>query len=146
MSRSSVVVTLPSGHCHCRNVLVTFETTKPLEQLVIRACTCSFCTQHGARHVTDPEGFVQITVRDPSKLNRYRFALKTADFLVCRECGIYLGAIYTEGDKSYATVNVNNFEQLEAFLKQPQPVSYDHETEIERRARRKAKWTPVRDY
>ena len=133
-----------AGHCHCQNVLVTFETTKPLEQLAIRACTCSFCTQHGARHATDPEGLVQITVRDPSKLNRYRFALKTSDFLVCRECGVYLGAIYTEGDKSYATVNVNNFEQLEAFSKQPEPVSYDHETEIERRARRKAKWTPAR--
>lgn len=130
-----------SGHCHCRNILVKFETTTP-EELSVRACTCSFCIRHGAHSTTDPEGRVQIIVRDSTKLNRYRFGLNTADFLVCRECGVYVGAIYTEGDKSYATINVNNLEALAAFG-QPQPVSYEHETETERRARRKTKWTPA---
>jgi hypothetical protein len=35
-----------------------------------------------------------------SKLLRYRFGLKTADFLVCENCGIYMAAVISTGDSS----------------------------------------------
>lgn len=134
-----------SGSCHCGNLKVTFETAKPPAHLSVRACDCSFCRRHGAHTVSDPDGRVRLTIADPARLSRYRFALKTADFLVCRECGVYMGAVYAEGAAAYATINVNAFETAEGFSEPPTPVNYDQETEAERRARRKARWTPVEE-
>lgn len=132
-----------SGRCHCGNIRLIFETAKTPQQLGVRACTCSFCTRHGARTTTDPQGSVRITVRDSTKLNRCRFGLRTADFLVCAECGVYPGAIFADGDRLYATLNINAFDECQSFPEESSPASYDHETEAERRERRKSGWTPV---
>jgi hypothetical protein len=136
-----------TGRCHCGNVRFVFETAKAPEQLGVRACDCSFCTRHGGRTTTDPRGSVRFTIQDGGKLNRYRFGLRTADFLVCGVCGVYLGAVFAEGHMAYATVNVNSFDEGEAFPKEAAlSVNYDHETEEERRARRRVRWTPVVDF
>ena len=131
------------GQCHCGNLELTFETNLTLEQLPVRACACSFCRKHGALSTSDPNGKVKITVHDPNLLIRYRFGLKTADFLICKRCGIYLAAVMTVGDRVYATVNINTFDFLESFKQKPLTVSYDGESEAERRARREKNWTPV---
>ena len=131
------------GRCHCGNLSVTFETLKQARDFQVNACQCSFCRRHGARTVTDPEGSARFDAEDPDKLTLYRFGFKTADYLVCGNCGGYLGAVMTEDGKSWATVNVNNLEDREAFGETAQPVSYDIETESGRRARRRARWTPV---
>jgi hypothetical protein len=132
-----------TGGCHCGNVEMMFETRRAPEELAVRACACSFCRRHAARTVTDPEGRARIVVRDPAKLSRYRFGLRTADFLVCRECGVYTAALYAEGGAAYVTLNINAFDASDAFTEEPVVVDYDGEGEAERRARRKAKWTPV---
>ena len=132
-----------AGRCHCGNVGFVFETAKTPEQLGVRACDCSFCTRHGARTTTDPEGNLRFVVRDAAKLNRYRFGLRTADFLVCAACGVYVGAVFDEGDGAYATLNVNALEERGAFPEEAAPARYGHETEGKRRVRRKEKWTPV---
>ena len=95
--------------------------------------------------MADPDGRARIAVRDPAKLNRYRFGLRTADFLVCRECGVYVGAVFTDGGDgtAYAVVNVNAFDAPGAFPQAPAVVDYAGEGEAERRARRRAKWTPL---
>jgi hypothetical protein len=54
-----------------------------------------------------------------------------------------VAAVLADQDSSYATVNVNTFESPERFRKPPVPVSYDGETETDRRARRHNKWTPA---
>lgn len=131
------------GQCHCGNLELVFETGLRPDQLPIRACSCSFCRSHGARTTSDPNGRVEITVHDSSLLIRYRFGLKTADFLVCGRCGIYLSAVMKVGDKAYATVNINTFDAVENFTQRPVAVTYDGETENERIARRQASWTPV---
>ena len=131
------------GQCHCGNLELTFETNLTPEQLPVRACACSFCRKHGALSTSDPNGKVKITVHDANLLIRYRFGLKTADFLICKRCGIYLAAVMILGDKSYATVNVNTFDASESFKQQPLTISYDGENEAERRARRVKNWTPV---
>lgn len=135
-----------TGRCHCGNIEFAFETEKTPEQLDVRACDCSFCTRHGARTTTDPRGGVSFTVRDGVRLNRYRFGLRTADFLICAECGVYVGAVFEDGDGAFATLNVNAFDEREAFPKEAVPASYDHETEEVRRVRRREKWTPVRRF
>jgi hypothetical protein len=115
-----------SGRCHCGNVELAFETPTPPEELAIRACACSFCRRHGVRTVSDPKGRARVLVRDPTKLNRYRFGLRTADFLVCRKCGVYVGAVYTDDTTAtYAVLNVNAFDTPGVFPPQASVVDYE---------------------
>lgn len=132
------------SQCHCGNVEIAFETDKAPEQLSVRACNCSFCRQHGVRSISDPDGQVSVNIHDNAKLSRYCFGSKTADFLICRECGVYLGATFSSGNAAYMVNNLNTFEISEAFSQVPIVSNYDHETEEERRDRRQVKWTPLR--
>ena len=132
------------GGCHCGNVEFVFEIARAPAELAVRACQCSFCRRHGGRTVSDPNGRLEILVHEPAGLSRYRFGLGTAEFLVCRRCGVYVGAIMAEADAAWAIVNVNALATPEAFAEGAVPVSYDRETDSERRARRRARWTPAR--
>ena len=132
-----------TGGCHCGNLRYTFEATAGLDVLGLRADMCSFCRSHGAHTTSDPKGAIRITVRDGSKLSRYRFALKTADFLVCRDCGVYIGALLADGGKMWFTVNANSFDDKPPLDFSVAPHDYDGEDVPARIARRKQKWTPV---
>jgi hypothetical protein len=57
---------------------------------------------------------------------------------------VYVGAVMTEAGSTYAIVNVNALATPEAFAPTTVPVSYDLESEAERRARRRSRWTPAR--
>ena len=131
------------GRCHCGNVEIEFTTRLSADELYVRACSCSFCSRHGARTTSDSKGSVRIVIHDPKQVIRYRFGLKTADFLVCKRCGIYAAAIMSLGDKSYATINVNTFEPPLEFAKVPAAVDYGAESEAQRTTRRERAWTPV---
>jgi hypothetical protein len=132
-----------AGRCHCGNLSVRFETAKAPAELPLRSCQCSFCTRHGARTTVDPEGRAIVSVRDPAKLSRYSWGRHTAEFLVCRECGGYVGAVATIGGRRYMTMNVNLFEDAGRFTRTPAAVDYDSETLEARNERRRANWTPV---
>ena len=132
-----------TGSCHCGNLAVTFESPSRPEDLAVRSCGCSFCRRHGARCVSDPAGAVRIAVRDPALLLRYRFGLATADFLVCRRCGVYMGAVMPVGDAAVATLNVNSFNPPHPFERDGVAMDYGGEPEALRRARRAAGWTPA---
>jgi hypothetical protein len=132
-----------TGRCHCGNLDVRFESRRPPDELFLRRCACSFCRRHAARYVSDPEGSVHIRVRDPDRLTRYRFGHETADFLICRGCGVFLGAVMAEDGASSAVINVNTFEDPEAFETDPASFDYDAEDKAQRLARRTGRWTPV---
>jgi hypothetical protein len=132
-----------SGRCHCGNIEVVFEVSVAPERLPMRTCACSFCSRHGARTVTDRRGRVRLTMHDPAQVIRYRFGLRTADFLVCGRCGIYVAAVMRSAGSAYATVNVNTLEAADRLTQRPLTVSYDNETEVQRRMRRAAAWTPA---
>jgi hypothetical protein len=131
------------GGCHCGNLSYVFEASAPLETLGLRADQCSFCRDHAARNTSDPNGAMRIAVRDEAKLSRYRFALKTADFLLCRECGVYIGALMEDGGRMWFTVNVNSFRERPGDDVAIVPHDFDGEDVAGRIARRKEKWTPV---
>jgi hypothetical protein len=97
---------------------------------------------HGARTTSDPEGRVSFRVRDESQLQRYRFALRTADFLVCRTCGVYVAAVLTSPTGEFATVNVNAIRGV-LIVADADPTTYDGESPEQRKARREDQWTPV---
>jgi hypothetical protein len=131
------------GACHCGNLAFVFEASAPLETLGLRADGCSFCRAHAARHTSDPDGTVSLSVRDADALVRYRFGHRTADFLICARCGVYIGALMEDGGKSWFVINVN------ALCPPPGddfPVGRAnlHAEDVPARiARRKERWTPV---
>jgi hypothetical protein len=131
------------GGCHCGNVSVLFETAIAPAGFSVRSCGCSFCRRHGTRTVADPKGRMHIAARDPAKLNRYRFGLRTADFLVCRDCGVYLGAVYSEHGGAWSLINTPVLAERDLFGQPSTPTNHDTETEPARRARRRTTWTPT---
>ena len=131
-----------SGSCHCGAVRVTFESEHGAADLPVRACGCSFCRSHGARTMTDPNGRAVIEA-DPKALMRYQFGLKTADFLLCARCGVYLGAFFDDEDAAYATLNVNTFDARAEFASAGAPTDYESENADGRMARRRRRWTPA---
>jgi hypothetical protein len=131
------------GGCHCGNLSYVFETSVGLHVLGLRACQCSFCRRHNARTTSDPKGTIRVSVREPGKLHRYRFGLKTADFLICADCGVYIGAALEDGGKGWMTVNVNTFRSPPPFEFTGTPHDFESETAGDKIDRRKAKWTPL---
>jgi hypothetical protein len=130
------------GGCHCGNLAYVFEASAPLETLGLRADMCSFCRAHGARNTSDPSGSIRIRVRDPARLMRYRFGLKTADFLICASCGVYIGATLED---RWFTVNVNTFQPPPSLEFPVVPHDFDAEDVAARIARRKTAWTPLEE-
>ena len=130
------------GSCHCRNIEIRLESDKTAPELGLRTDTCSFCNKHHALYTSDPHGALYIAVREADLVERYRFGTKTADFLLCQACGVFLAAYMPE--HALAVINVNALEARAAFLaNELQVANLDAETLEQRLARRKARWTPV---
>lgn len=132
------------GGCHCGALEVALDLSRPPEETPVRACACSFCRAHGARTATDPSGLAVLGARDPALVGRYRFGLATADFLVCRRCGVYVAAVIDAGGDLRATVNVNTLAEAARFTREAASVDYGGESAEARRGRRAAAWTPAR--
>jgi hypothetical protein len=131
------------GGCHCGNLRFALETAHAIAELPLRACQCSFCRRQGALSTSDPLGRVHLSVRDPALLIRYRFGLRTADFLVCAACGVYIGATIDDGGGAYAILNSNTFDQAGNFTQAPASMDYEGEDAAARRSRRRSRWTPL---
>lgn len=132
-----------SGTCHCGAVSVALELSRPAGDFRLRACQCGFCRPRGTRTISDAAGRVGITLKAANAVNRYRFGLKLADYLVCATCGTYVGAVQDDPDRPIAVINVAGlaipeFEGLDA-----DPVTYADETPDARHARRRSYWMPV---
>lgn len=129
------------GQCHCGNLRFELTTQLAVDDLSIRACQCLFCRSHSAKCTSDATGSVQFFIQNWENLNCYQFDAKTADFLACKVCGVYLAAITTIGEQQWATVNLNT-----TFLRDRPAisVSYDSESRQERLERRSHRWTPVK--
>lgn len=74
---------------------------------------------------------------------RYRFATKTTDYILCATCGIYMGAVAEIDGRTYATLNLNAFDDPRPDLA-AEPFSYDGESARAKAERRRAAWTPLR--
>jgi len=131
------------GQCHCGKLKASFETGKTPEALGVRTCQCAFCRAHGAINISDPEGITTIDAA-PEDVKRYTFALRTADFLLCINCGVYIAAVMGEGDKIVSTLNVVGLRMDEFLGIEEAPMEYGAETTERRIARRIEKWTPTR--
>lgn len=143
-SEPALPVCVFEGRCHCGALRFELRTSHPPDQWTVRACQCSFCRSHGARTTSDPEGSVRFIIADNAKLNHYRFGTRSADFYVCRDCGVYVAAVLTSARGQFATLNVN---VLTPPVDVPvaTAISYEGESPEQKLARREQKWTPVSD-
>jgi hypothetical protein len=53
--------------------------------------------------------------------------LKTADFLLCRYCGVYLGAVMRSERGSFGIINVRVLHSLLDLFQEPERMNYDNE-------------------
>jgi hypothetical protein len=131
------------GDCHCGALGFAFQTSLPAAEWSVRACQCGFCRAHGARTTSDPSGRLAFRVKRREALQRYRFGLMTADFLLCRDCGIYLGAQIATARGAFGIINTLALEPQPAGLPAASEANYGAETAGERIARREQRWTPL---
>jgi hypothetical protein len=131
------------GSCHCGALSVFFKTAKPPAQWSVRACQCRFCRAHGALTTSDPSGQLTFDVDRPESLQHYRFGLKTADFLLCSRCGVYLGAQIETTRGAFGIVNLRTLVPRPDGLAEAAPADYTAENSSDRLERRAKRWTPL---
>ena len=91
---------------------------------------------------SDPAGTVELAAREGS-LHLYRFGQRTADFWICRECGVYVAAVMESRGRRYAVINVQTLEDRPPSLPAPVESRFDSESVAQRTERRLQRWTPV---
>ena len=133
-----------AGQCHCGALQVQYQTGILPASWTLRACQCSFCRIHAMLSTSDPAGSLAFQSVQGSALQRYRFGSRSADFLICRTCGVYIGAICAGATGRFGIVNVRTLRPFPDGLPAPTSTSYDDESPGERLARRAARWTPLR--
>lgn len=131
------------GGCHCGNLALHLRLSQAPTDTPLRACGCAFCRAHNTCTTSDPHGWVEIWAKDWSLVEPYRFGSRTADFLICRRCGVYIGAVCETAAGVRAVINANCLDDRAAFTRQSVPVDHSDETTEDRLARRAANWIPA---
>jgi hypothetical protein len=132
------------GGCHCGNLRLRLLLSASPEAVGVRACQCSFCRAHATRTTSDPNGAVEVWAEDWSLVEPYRFGTGTAEFLICRRCGVYIGAFCETPAGPRAVINTNALDDRARFSGEPDPRDHEGEALADRLARRAANWTPAR--
>jgi hypothetical protein len=130
------------GGCHCGNIRFTLDWPAQPARIPARECDCTFCRKHGGVWTACAGAGLRVTVRDPSLVHAYAFGTRTADFHVCRVCGVVPLVTSRIADQLYAVVSVNALEGLDPKLLDRAPASFEGETEVMRLARRRRNWIP----
>lgn len=131
---------LISGGCHCGNISFALAWAPDPAEIPARACSCSFCAKHGGVWTSCPTGSLKVTVRDPSRVSKYAFGTRTAEFHVCSRCGIVPVVTSRIGNRLYAVVSVNTFENVDPALIRRASATFEGENQETRLARRRRNW------
>lgn len=134
------------GKCHCGNISFRLTWEPDPAEIPARACTCSFCTKHGGVWTSNPAGTLEVVVEDPSRVSKYAFGTRTAEFHTCARCGIVPVVTSRIDGRLYAVVSVNAFENVDPALLRRGPASFDGEGTQSRLARRKRNWIANVEY
>ena len=145
MSADTATLTSFKGGCHCGAVSFDYQTATPSSAWSMRGCQCSFCRAHGGITTSDPQGVIEFHEATPGDIHRYRFGQKSADFLLCRHCGVYVGVTMPTDGQVYGIINTRALQPIPADLPAPQSKEYGAEGAEQRIARRTQLWSRVRD-
>ena len=131
-----------NGSCHCGNIQFTFDWPTSGPTIPVRACGCDHCTKHRGVWTSHPNGRFRLLIADEYQVTQYRFGTKTADFHVCKTCGIVpIVTCMIEGAR-YAVVNANTFDNVGRSELVEAAADFESETTEVRLARRRRNWTP----
>ena len=134
---------LHAGGCHCGNIRMSLRLSRAPADSPLRTCQCAFCRAHATRTVADPLGLFEVAAGDWSRVEKYRFGTRTADYLICRTCGVYVAALCETPKGLRAVVNVNALDDRAAFTGTPEKPDYGGETPAARLVRRAERWMPT---
>jgi hypothetical protein len=131
------------GSCHCRNLRIEFATETRAAEIEVRAYQCSFCRKHGSHAVADSAGQLLIRAERGDLVGRHAFGLRTAEYLICRNCGVYVAAVTTGESQLRGIAIVNCLDERRQFAREPIVVDYSSESRDGRIERRRRRWTPA---
>lgn len=131
---------LIDGKCHCGNISFSLRWEPDPAEIPARACTCSFCHKHGGVWTSNPQGALEVVIREPAQVSRYAFGTRTAEFHICARCGVVPLVTSLIDGRLYAVVSVNAFDNVDPSLLRRAPASFDGEDEASRLARRQRNW------
>src|SRR5690348_16123597 len=123
------------ARCHCGALTARYRTSLATSMWQTRSCQCSFCRAHAGLTVSDPAGSLEFAAFCPEQVQRYRFGRGATDFLLCRTCGVYLGASIELG-RRFGVLNVHVLRPIPLDLPQPVLMDYAAETLLEKQQRR----------
>ncbi len=72
---------LLTGQCHCGNIHIRYQSPVALEEIIGRACGCTYCTRHGAVYASHPDGVLTCEIADPHLSAIIVSGLKRPSFL-----------------------------------------------------------------
>jgi hypothetical protein len=110
--------------------------------ILARVCACSFCSKHGAAWTSNPRGRFFLSIADEQFASFYRFGTRTADFHLCRNCGVVPIVTCRLAGIRYAVINVRTFEDLDRAQLTELATSFEGERTHTRLERRRSRWTP----
>lgn len=129
------------GGCHCGVIRYAITTSKTENPLTPRMCNCTFCQRHGVFGISDPDGKLRVEISDRDAINRYSFGHKTAEFLICKVCGVAPVVLSTIDDQLYSVLNGRTVDQPWPFnLAEVPEMDFEAENREERLIRRKRNW------
>lgn len=131
------------GRCHCGAIGFSYRIEVTPDSWSVRACQCSFCRAHDVLSTSDPSATIKFTAIETKALQKYRFGLRTADFLLCRKCGVYIGAIIDTDVGSFGIINVHALTRVPERIATSEAADYDSEDSQGRIERRKRRWSPA---
>jgi hypothetical protein len=131
------------GKCHCGIIGIIYRTDLDPGHWSLRHDGCSFCRRHGVVGTSDPAGNLSVVVDDSTKVVRYRFAHRTADFLICGKCGVFVAATTDTAQGTRAVINARVIDGVSLNWASVVKVHFDDESPPQRAKRRSLHWTPA---
>lgn len=128
------------GQCHCGTIDFTLDWTPEPAEIPARACTCSFCSKHGGVWTAAAQGRLELRIADSQAVSRYAFGTRTAEFLVCRHCGVVPACLSVIDGRTYAVISVNAIDNVDPARFKRASVSFDDEALDDRLDRRQRHW------
>ena len=123
-----------SGGCYCGNIRIHAALSQPLISYRPRACDCGFCGKHAAAYISDSAGRLRIQIGVEDEVNRFRQGSNTAQMMLCRICGVLVGALFDDSGRLFGTLNSRALDSCGSFGPQQSvsPQSLSAEQKVQR--------------
>ncbi len=130
------------GGCHCGNIRYRLFWPPGDAVIAVRECGCTFCRKHRGIYTSHRAARLEARIADQASVSKYQFGTRTAEFHVCRRCGVVPFVTSRIDGQDHAVVNTSTFEGVTAAELSAAPTDFDGETTDNRLQRRKATWIP----